>query len=237
MATRDIAPAVYDMLRALAHRHLRKSGGNTLNTTALVHEAWLKLMHGESDFENRAHFFAVAATAMRQSSSITRDVGTPKSAAERRRRGNRRSRTSGQNRTSMSSSRSTPSSRSSRLSTRASHASWSGGSSAASTKRRSRALDVDVRTVRRDWRARSSSASSEGRSAAARAAPPSLRRDGRLLRRNVARLRLRTGDVSVVRDVPAQVTLVERDHEGAGHRGDLRVRRRRHLAEATRQAA
>ena len=66
MATRDIAPAVYDMLRALAHRQLRKSGGNTLNTTALVHEAWLKLMHGESDFENRAHFFAVAATAMRQ---------------------------------------------------------------------------------------------------------------------------------------------------------------------------
>jgi RNA polymerase sigma factor (TIGR02999 family) len=84
MAPRDLAPlltraasgeagvaeetfsAVYDTLRALAHRHLKRSGGNTLNTTALVHEAWLKLVHGEADFQGRAHFFAVAATAMRQ---------------------------------------------------------------------------------------------------------------------------------------------------------------------------
>ncbi len=57
---------VYDALRALAHRHLRRSGGATLNTTALVHEAWLKLVQGEAEFEGRAHFFAVAATAMRQ---------------------------------------------------------------------------------------------------------------------------------------------------------------------------
>ena len=84
MASRDFAPrltraaagdaslaaetftAIYDTLRALAHRHLKRSGGNTLNTTALVHEAWLKLVHGEPGFQDRSHFFAVAATAMRQ---------------------------------------------------------------------------------------------------------------------------------------------------------------------------
>ena len=83
-ASRDIAPllvgartgdadsssetfsAVYGALRVLAHRHLRKNGGNTLNTTALVHEAWIKLVRGEAGFESRMHFFAVAATAMRQ---------------------------------------------------------------------------------------------------------------------------------------------------------------------------
>ncbi len=58
--------AVYETLRTLAHRHLKRSGGNTLNTTALVHEAWLKLDQGEADPQNRAHFFAIAATAMRQ---------------------------------------------------------------------------------------------------------------------------------------------------------------------------
>lgn len=58
--------AAYDVLRGLARRQLRKGGGHTLNTTALVHEAWMKLAHGDAGFENRAHFFAVAATAMRQ---------------------------------------------------------------------------------------------------------------------------------------------------------------------------
>jgi RNA polymerase sigma factor (TIGR02999 family) len=57
---------VYDALRVLAHRQLVKSGGNTLNTTALVHEAWIRLVPGKPEFESRAHFFAVAATAMRQ---------------------------------------------------------------------------------------------------------------------------------------------------------------------------
>src|SRR5512140_459140 len=57
---------VYDTLRALAHRHLKRAGGNTLNTTALVHGAWLKRVPGEAELESRAHFFAVAATAMRQ---------------------------------------------------------------------------------------------------------------------------------------------------------------------------
>jgi len=66
-AFREIATAgLYETLRKLAHRQLRRSGGNTLNTTALVHEAWLKLARGEPDLYDRAHFVAVAATAMRQ---------------------------------------------------------------------------------------------------------------------------------------------------------------------------
>jgi RNA polymerase sigma factor (TIGR02999 family) len=59
--------AVYEVLHDLAHRQLRRSCGATLNTTALVHEAWLKLARGASDeFESRGHFLAVAAMAMRQ---------------------------------------------------------------------------------------------------------------------------------------------------------------------------
>jgi RNA polymerase sigma factor (TIGR02999 family) len=59
--------AVYEVLHDLAHRQLRRSSGATLNTTALVHEAWIKLARGAADgFEGRSHFFAVAAMAMRQ---------------------------------------------------------------------------------------------------------------------------------------------------------------------------
>jgi RNA polymerase sigma factor (TIGR02999 family) len=58
---------VYEMLHDLAHRQLRRSSGATLNTTALVHEAWIKLARGAADgFESRSHFLAVAAMAMRQ---------------------------------------------------------------------------------------------------------------------------------------------------------------------------
>ena len=57
---------VYVTLRGLARRQLRKMNGATLNTTALVHEAWLKLEKGSRAFESRTHFLAVAATAMRQ---------------------------------------------------------------------------------------------------------------------------------------------------------------------------
>jgi RNA polymerase sigma factor (TIGR02999 family) len=56
---------VYGVLRGLAARQLKRVGGaHTLDTTALVHEAWLKL-HGAPPFDNRGHFLAVAATAMR----------------------------------------------------------------------------------------------------------------------------------------------------------------------------
>lgn len=60
-------PLVYQELRALAHRQRRRlQGDDTLNTTALVHEAYLKLVdHSRVNWESRAHFFATAAKAMR----------------------------------------------------------------------------------------------------------------------------------------------------------------------------
>lgn len=64
----DLYPLVYQDLHRVAHRALMGGRpGDTLNTTALVHEAYLKL-HGASAFQpqDRRHFFAVAARAMRQ---------------------------------------------------------------------------------------------------------------------------------------------------------------------------
>lgn len=60
-------PIVYEELRRIARRRLSKERpGHTLNTTALVHEAYLKLVGLDSiQYEGRAHFFAVAAQAMR----------------------------------------------------------------------------------------------------------------------------------------------------------------------------
>ena len=63
-----LMPVVYDELRHIARRHLRgQATGHTLQTTALVHEAFLRLARGrESGWNDRVHFYAVAATAMRQ---------------------------------------------------------------------------------------------------------------------------------------------------------------------------
>ncbi|MFW6079588.1 MAG: ECF-type sigma factor, partial [Gemmatimonadota bacterium] len=60
-------PLVYDELRRIAHRQLAgQPAGSTLDTTALVHESYLKLVAGEHlEWSDRAHFFAVAARAMR----------------------------------------------------------------------------------------------------------------------------------------------------------------------------
>jgi RNA polymerase sigma-70 factor, ECF subfamily len=63
-----LVPLVYDELRAIAHQALeREHGARTLQTTALVHEAYLKLA-GDADVtaRGRAYFFAAAARAMRQ---------------------------------------------------------------------------------------------------------------------------------------------------------------------------
>ena len=59
---------VYSELRRLAASKMaRESPGNTLQPTALVHEAWLRLVGSKNPhFENRAHFFAAAAEAMRR---------------------------------------------------------------------------------------------------------------------------------------------------------------------------
>jgi RNA polymerase sigma factor (TIGR02999 family) len=61
-------PKVYDELRAVAGARLRtERAGHTLSATALVHEAYLKLVNqSRVDWKNRAHFFAVAARAMRR---------------------------------------------------------------------------------------------------------------------------------------------------------------------------
>jgi RNA polymerase sigma-70 factor, ECF subfamily len=56
---------LYDELRAVADRQLRGARGQTLQATALVHEAWLKLVVPGGDFSNREHFLGVAARAMR----------------------------------------------------------------------------------------------------------------------------------------------------------------------------
>lgn len=64
----ELLPLVYDELRGIAHNQLRaERPGHTLNTTALVHEAYLKLVdQTRVEWKNRAHFYAVAARAMRR---------------------------------------------------------------------------------------------------------------------------------------------------------------------------
>jgi RNA polymerase sigma-70 factor, ECF subfamily len=67
-ALAELTPLVYDELRRIAHRHM---GGqrpdHTLQTTALVNEAYLRLAdQTKPSWQSRAHFFAVAARAMRQ---------------------------------------------------------------------------------------------------------------------------------------------------------------------------
>lgn len=69
LAAERLLPLVYSELRAMAARQLtRERPGQSLNATALVHEAWLRLV-GDCDrqtWENRQHFFGAAATAMRR---------------------------------------------------------------------------------------------------------------------------------------------------------------------------
>lgn len=65
-ATDELLPLVYDQLRGMAHAIFASSRGHTLQPTALVHEAWMKMAGHLGEFENRRHFFAVAAKAMRQ---------------------------------------------------------------------------------------------------------------------------------------------------------------------------
>jgi RNA polymerase sigma factor (TIGR02999 family) len=65
-AAADLLPLVYDELRKLAAaRMAQEAPGHTLDATALVHEAYLRLI-GDQQFDNRGHFFAAAAEAMRR---------------------------------------------------------------------------------------------------------------------------------------------------------------------------
>ena len=65
-AAADLLPLVYDELRKLASVRLASEApGHTLDATALVHEAYLRLV-GDQHFDGRGHFFAAAAEAMRR---------------------------------------------------------------------------------------------------------------------------------------------------------------------------
>jgi RNA polymerase sigma factor (TIGR02999 family) len=68
MAATELLDLVYDELRRLATRKMAlEMPGQTLQPTALVHEAWLRLVGGQNPrFENRGHFFSAAAEAMRR---------------------------------------------------------------------------------------------------------------------------------------------------------------------------
>jgi len=63
-----LIPLVYDELRRLAHQHMqREKPGHMLQTTAVVHEAYLRLVdQSQIHFQNRAHFFGITARLMRQ---------------------------------------------------------------------------------------------------------------------------------------------------------------------------
>ena len=67
-ASEELLPLVYGELRRIAAaRMAQESAGQTLQPTALVHEAWLQLVgEGDRSWQNRAHFFGAAADAMRR---------------------------------------------------------------------------------------------------------------------------------------------------------------------------
>ena len=86
LRSEELLPLVYDELRHLAAKRMAgERPGQTLQPTALVHEAWLKLSGDkERDWSDRAHFFRAAATAMRR---ILVDRAREKSALKRGERG------------------------------------------------------------------------------------------------------------------------------------------------------
>jgi RNA polymerase sigma-70 factor, ECF subfamily len=67
-ALHTVISLVYDELKKLAAGHLKREGkARPLETTALVHEAFLRLAHGQHpSYENRAHFYGIASRLMRQ---------------------------------------------------------------------------------------------------------------------------------------------------------------------------
>ena len=67
-AADELLPLIYDQLRAIAQQRMNEErAGHTLQATALVHEAYVRLMGNESvAWQSRAHFFAAAVEAMRR---------------------------------------------------------------------------------------------------------------------------------------------------------------------------
>lgn len=81
-ALHELIPIVYDELRRLARYHLRSERpGHTLQSTALVHEAYVRLMGSQGvDVQNRTHFMALASRLMRQ---VLVDYARTRNAAKR----------------------------------------------------------------------------------------------------------------------------------------------------------
>jgi RNA polymerase sigma factor (TIGR02999 family) len=82
-ALHTVIPLVYDELKKLAAGHLRgERKERPLDTTALVHEAFLRLAHGQQpSYENRTHFFGIASRLMRQ---VLVDLARARSREKRR---------------------------------------------------------------------------------------------------------------------------------------------------------
>ena len=82
LALDELMPLVYDRLRAQARRHMRmERSGEILQTTALVHEVYLRLARGQDvDWHDRVHFFALSAQLMRR---ILIDAARVRTAAKR----------------------------------------------------------------------------------------------------------------------------------------------------------
>jgi RNA polymerase sigma-70 factor, ECF subfamily len=81
-ALEQLVPLVYEELRQMARNYMRRQpSGHTFQTTELIHEAYLKIVVGkEKQWQNRAHFFGVAAKAMRH---ILTDYARSKSRGKR----------------------------------------------------------------------------------------------------------------------------------------------------------
>jgi len=80
-ALNQLTPVVYDELRRIARRYMRRRSPQTLETTALAHEAYLRLVGAQGlRWQDRAHFFAVAAQMMRR---ILVDAARARLAAKR----------------------------------------------------------------------------------------------------------------------------------------------------------
>jgi RNA polymerase sigma-70 factor, ECF subfamily len=81
-AMHEVMPLVYEELKKLARAHLRREGrAISLETTALVHETFLKLAAGRHPaYENRAHFYGIASRLMRQ---VLIDTARARTAAKR----------------------------------------------------------------------------------------------------------------------------------------------------------
>ena len=66
-ALEDLSPFIYEELRKLAASHMRRErAGHTLQATALVHEAYIRLVGVDADFASRSHFYALASRLMRR---------------------------------------------------------------------------------------------------------------------------------------------------------------------------